>query len=170
MYVQRYTEARAHKYEASLESKYRLRIFPPQRWGRDFAHARCLPSFIGKTQTPIREKQIVFTFCSVRLKCSRWSSAPPTVKYGLLSVILMQEMWNRLMFIVRYVKYTVKMPRVMEWWGNGLESSTKVVITCMTSRGEAGRLSSEAAAFYEELIPKLVPSYYKYLNNGGNYV
>jgi hypothetical protein len=42
---------------AYSESKYRLRIFPPQRCGRDFAHAPCLPSFIGKPQTPIREKQ-----------------------------------------------------------------------------------------------------------------
>jgi hypothetical protein len=58
------------------ESKYRLRIFPPQGWDRDFAHARCFPSFIGKPQTWIRKKQIVFTYCSVRLKCSRWSSAP----------------------------------------------------------------------------------------------
>jgi hypothetical protein len=75
-------------YEAYSENKYRLRIFPPQRGGRDFAHARCLPSFIVKPQTPIREKQRVFTYCSVRLKCSSWSSAPPTVKYGLLSVFL----------------------------------------------------------------------------------
>ena len=74
------------KYEAYSESKYRLRIFPPQRWGRDLAHARCLLSFTGKPQTPMREKQMVFMYCSVRLKCSRWSSAPPTVKYGLLSV------------------------------------------------------------------------------------
>ena len=67
-------------YEA--ESKYRLRIFPLQRWGREFAHARCLPSFTRKIQTPIWEKQIAFTYCSVRLKCSRRSSAPSTVKYG----------------------------------------------------------------------------------------
>jgi hypothetical protein len=126
-------------YEAYSESKYRLRIFPPQRWGRDFEQARCLPSFTGKPQTPLRDKQIVFTYCFVRLKCLRWSSAPPTVKYGLLSVFWMQEMWNRLIFIVRYVKYTVKMPWVMEWW-NGSERSTKVVITCMTSRGAAGRV------------------------------
>ena len=32
------------------------------------------------------------------------------------------------------------MPWLMELWGNGLESSTKVVITCMTSRGAAGCL------------------------------
>ena len=51
-------------------------------------------------------------------------------------------MWNRLIFIIRYVKYKVKMPLVMEWWGNRLESWNKVVITCMTSRGAAGRLWS----------------------------
>jgi hypothetical protein len=56
---------------AYSESKYRLRIFPSQRSVSDFAHASCLPSFIGKPQTPIREKQIVFTYCSVRLKRSR---------------------------------------------------------------------------------------------------
>ena len=33
------------------ETKHRLRIFPPQRWGRNFAHARCLPSFTGKPVT-----------------------------------------------------------------------------------------------------------------------
>jgi hypothetical protein len=74
------------KYEAYSESKYRLQIFRPQRWGRNFAHARCLLSFTGKPQTPIREKQMVFMYCSVSSKCSRWSSAPPTVKYDLLSV------------------------------------------------------------------------------------
>ena len=73
-------------YETYSESKYRLQIFPPQRWGCDFAQARCPPSFIGKPQTPIREKHVVFTYCSVRLKCSRQSRAPSTVKYGLLSV------------------------------------------------------------------------------------
>jgi hypothetical protein len=156
-------------YEALSYSKYRLRIFPPQRWDRDFAHARCLPSFTGKPQSLIREKQIVFTYCSTRLKCSRWLSAPPTVKYGLLSVFWMQEMWNRLIFIVRYVKYTVKMPWVLESWGSGLESSTKVLITCMTSRGAAGRRWSQAAMFYEEGIQKLVPRYDKCLNNCGNY-
>ena len=92
-------------YEPYSKSKYCLRIFPPQRWGCDFAHARCLPSFIGKPQTATREKQIVFTYCSVHLKCSRWSSAPPTVKYSLLSVFWMQKMWNRSIFIVRYVKW-----------------------------------------------------------------
>jgi hypothetical protein len=92
------------------------------------------------------------------------------VKYGLLSVFWMQEMWNRLIFMSRHVKYTVKMPRVMEWWGNGLESSTKVVITCMTSRGAAGRLWLQAVTFYEKGIQKLVHRYDKCLNNGGNYV
>ena len=61
-------------YEAYSKSKYRLRIFPPQRWDREFAQARCLPSFIAKPQTPIREKQIVFTYCLVCLKCSRWGA------------------------------------------------------------------------------------------------
>ena len=95
-------------YEAYSESKYRLRIFPQQRWARDFAHARCLPYFTGKPQTPIRKNQIVSAYCSVRLKCSRWSSAAAAVKYGLLPVFWMQEIWNRLIFIVRYVKYTEK--------------------------------------------------------------
>ena len=31
-------------------------------------------------------------------------------------------------------------------------------------------LTSQAAAFYEEGIPKLVPRYDKYVNNGGEYV
>jgi hypothetical protein len=82
----------------------------------------------------------------------------------------MQETWNRLIFIVRYVKYSVKMPWVMEWWGNWLKSSKKVVITCMTSRGASGRLWPQTATFYEEEIQKLVPRYCKWLNNGGNYV
>jgi hypothetical protein len=94
-----------------------LRIFPPQRWGRNFAHARCVPSFTGKPHTPIRGKQIVFTYSPVRLKRSRWSTAPPTVKYGLLSVFWMQEIWNRLIFIVVCVKYRWK---CNEWW-NGEE-------------------------------------------------
>jgi hypothetical protein len=58
-------------YEAYSESKYHLRIFLLQRRGRDFAHAHCFPSFISKPQTPMREKQVVFTYCSVCLKCSR---------------------------------------------------------------------------------------------------
>ena len=57
----------------------------------------------------------------------------------------------------------------MEWRENGLESYTKVVITCMTSRGATGRLWSQAATFYEEGIQKLVPRYDKCLNSGGNY-
>ena len=144
-------------YAAYSESKYCLRIFSPQRWGRNFAHARCLPSFSGKPQTPILKNQIVFTYCFVRLKCSRWSSAPPTVKYGLLSVFWMHEMWNWRIFIVMWS--TLWKWRVMEWWGNGLESSTKVAIMCMTSRGAAGRLQSQAATFYEKGIQKLVPGY-----------
>jgi hypothetical protein len=42
------------------ESKYRLRIFLPQRWGLDFAHACCLPSFIGKTYANMRKEYIVY--------------------------------------------------------------------------------------------------------------
>jgi hypothetical protein len=38
---------------------------------------------------------------------------------------------------------------------------TKVVITCTTSRGAAGRLWSQATTFYEEGILKLVPRYDK---------
>jgi hypothetical protein len=53
---------------------------------------------------------------------------------------------------------------------NGLESSKKVVTTCLTSRGAAGSLWSQTPTFYEEGIQKLVPRYYKYLNNGENYV
>jgi hypothetical protein len=44
------------------------------------------------------------------------------------------------------------------------------VITCMTSRGAAGCLWSQAATFYEEGIQKLVHRDDKCLNNGGNYV
>ena len=66
--------------------------------------------------------------------------------------------------------YTVKMPWVMKWWENGLESSTDVVITSMTSRGAAGRLWSQAAMFYEKGIQKLVPRYDEWLNNDGNYI
>ena len=40
----------------------------------------------------------------------------------------------------------------------------------MTSRGAAGRLSSQAATFYEEGIQKLVPRYDKCFNNGEKYV
>jgi hypothetical protein len=155
---------------AYSESKYRLWIFPPQRWGRDFAHARSLPSFIVKPQTPMREKQIVFTYCSVRLRCSRWSSARRLWNKVCYRFFWMQDMWNRLIFVIRYVKYTVKMSWVMEWWGNGLESPSKVVITCMTNRGAAGRLWSVSEPFYEEGIQKLVPRYDKCFNNGGNYV
>jgi hypothetical protein len=57
---------------------------------------------------------------------------------------------------------------------NGLQSSTNVVITCMTSRGAAGRLwsvmSSQAATLYEEGTQKLVPRCDKCLKNGGNCV
>ena len=102
--------------------------------------ASFLPSFIGKPQTPVREKQILFTYCSVRLNCSN-DRAPRqlwnTVRYPFF---LTQQMWNRPIFTVIYVTYMVKMPWVMEWWENGLESSTKFVITCMTSRGAAVRL------------------------------
>ena len=37
-------------YEAYSKRKYRFQSFPPQRWGRYFANARCLPSFIGNTK------------------------------------------------------------------------------------------------------------------------
>jgi hypothetical protein len=47
---------KACSYEAYSEIKYRLRIFPSQRWGRNFAHARFLSSFTGKPQKPVREK------------------------------------------------------------------------------------------------------------------
>jgi hypothetical protein len=140
-WICRKTEYGVTEYTWWYEAYSEMRIFPPQHWGRDFTHALSLPSFTGKPYTPIRERQIVFTYCSVRLQFLRWSNAPPTVKYGLLSVFWMQEIWNRPIFIVRYVKYTVKMPWVIEWQGNGLESLTKVVITCMKSRAAAGRLS-----------------------------
>ena len=42
------------------------------------------------------------------------------------------------------------MPRMMDWCENGLESSTKVVTTCMTSRGAACRLWLQALMFYEK--------------------
>jgi hypothetical protein len=48
-------------YKAYSESKYYLQIFLPQRWCHNLVHVRCLPSFVGKPQTPIREKQTVFT-------------------------------------------------------------------------------------------------------------
>jgi hypothetical protein len=51
-----------------------------------------------------------------------------------------------------------------------VRSSTKVVMTCMTSRGAAGRLSSQATTFYEEGMQKLVPPYDKWLNDCGKCV
>jgi hypothetical protein len=44
-----------------------------------------------------------------------------------------------------------EIPWMVEWRENGLGSSTKFVINCITSRGAAGRLWSQAATFYEEV-------------------
>ena len=51
--IQHVIQNDATRCEAYSGSKYRLRIFPLQCSGRDFAHARCLPSCNGKPQTPI---------------------------------------------------------------------------------------------------------------------
>ena len=56
-------------------------------------------------------------------KCLKWSSTPPTVRYGLLSVSGIRETSNQLTFIVNSVRCMVKMPLVMEWSGDGLGSS-----------------------------------------------
>jgi hypothetical protein len=74
------------RFKAYSESQYHLQVFLLQRRGRDFANVRHFPSFTGKKQTPIRGKQIMFTYCSVHLKYSRCSSAPPTVKLVVLSI------------------------------------------------------------------------------------
>ena len=90
-------------------------------------HARCLPSLIDKPQTPIREKQSVYVlFCAFKMfkmiECPADCQIRSVIRFLKKCEVYGENAMSDGMVRKR------------------LQSSMKVVITCMTSHEAAGRL------------------------------
>ena len=102
----------------------------------------------------VSELQTVCEVSCDQLKCLKWSSTPPTVRYGLLSVSWMRETSNQLPFIVTFVRCMVMMPLVMEWSGDVLGSfnESRVSVHDEQRTGRPSLINDDLARAVDEKI------------------
>ena len=98
-------------------------------------------SVLRKLGMQVWELKSVCVVSCDQLKCLKWSSTLPTVRFGLLSISSMQEASNQLKFD-NFVGCMVMIPLVMEWPGNGLGSSSKAASLCLTNSVPVGHFLS----------------------------